>query len=231
MIPMHTFRSLHALLKDAGQCSYAATADKIHGTRRHTLTFSSEAECNIPPLDDSAEFSMRYSEARVAWQLQGRMFGHSTEDDVDVSDPAIFFARVAAKAKARVVGMRHIIATIQAALAKYRAPVDRQRAFEWFLCCLNDVRTGEWVQVYALAPDDFPDKVVGGLIECNDVSIYFSHTKAGLQLGFFEPVATHLWPVDQRTLDMMERRCEKYLADVQHLAEEAVRAVQAADVL
>lgn len=219
MDPMKTFRHLRTLLKDAGHCTYVQAADAVHGTMRHTLTFQPECTTYIPCLNDGGDLAMRYSEARVGWQMQGHLYGHQVDDEVVERDPAIFFARMAAKTDRETRGLLEVLKLLKGCM-----PLG-DRVLE-SLTRINTLRP-EWVTVEAVAPEDDHEAIVGGALTCNDVTVYISPKG----FGFYEQQATHLWDLDLRAVERMEIHARKHAKDVRYIAEEAIKAISHSDKL
>lgn len=213
MNTMHAFRSLHELLKDIGACSYVMSPDAMHGTTRHTLSFASGQSYPMPVLTDSADLSMRFSEARVGWHITGSLFGYSPEKS-DM-DPVVFFATVAVKANARVAAFLGLLHAIRQTLNHGVKPD--------FIDWLRALAHHSPFPVEMMR-NDATNKLVCGVCEIPDVAtVYFSST--GLwdhHMGWLEIPESHDWPINEQTLQGLEKRCAEYLEDVQHVVREAV---------
>lgn len=220
---MKAFESLQQLFKSLGACTYSATPEALPGVHRHTITFQTDlTSTTIPCLDDSAGLTLRYNDARVEWQLAGSLFGYTVPPDC--ADPAVFMTLTYLDVKRRVQEFRTFLGALKATVGHGIEP----QFVDW----LRNFQQASAGNTFALR--DQHGNIVGGGHESptNTVKVFFSTTGAfAHRFGWYEPSATHIWPVHWDTVDSLNKRCDDYLKDVLYLVSEAVRILRSPELV
>lgn len=220
---MNAFESLQQLFKSIGLCSYASTPDALPGVCRHTLTFQTDnSNTTVPCLDDSAELTLRYNDARVEWQVMGSLFGAAADEGC--SDPVLFLTAAQAEAGRRIDELRMLLAALRVTVGHGI----KGSFIDW----LRDLQKCACGDTFALR--NVRGEIVGGGWESpkSHVKAFFSST--GLwdhKLGWYEQSATHVWPVHRDSIDALEKRCAEYLKDTEYVVHEAIRILQSPDLV
>lgn len=218
---MNAFESLQQLFKSIGLCTYASSPEALPGVSRHTLTFQTDhTNTAVPCLDDSAELTLRYNDARVEWQVMGSLFGAAAEEGCN--DPVVFLTHAQAEAERRISELRLLLSALQVTVSHGI----KGSFVDW----LRDLQKCAYGDTFALRNER--GDIVGGGWESpkSHVKAFFSST--GLwehKLGWYEQPATHVWPVHRDSIDALEKRCAEYLKDTQYVVREAVRILRNPD--
>lgn len=218
---MQAFESLQKLLKTIGACSYVSSPDSLPGTTRHVLQFASDhGNSAIPCLDDSAEFALRYNEARVDWQIQGALFGAPA----NTQDPVVFFVQSQVEAERRVAELNCMLAALRVTLKRGV----KSDFVEW----LRDFQRHAPGQTFALRNEH--GQIVGGEWESPQAKLKVYFSSVGLwehRMGWFMESGTHIWPISTDSMEALERRCRDYIRDTAWVVEEAVRILRKQDLV